>query len=61
MTTMPSSNWSLEGSRHVEQLRRDRDRAQLEIDVINRHGWIEKIECISDEGLRIMLEEKPRR
>lgn len=47
--------------RHVEQQHRDRARADLEIEVILRHGWIEKIERISDEGLRILLEEAPRK
>jgi hypothetical protein len=53
--------FSREGLEHQRQLQRERARAQLETDVIMRHGWIEKIECISDEGLRIMLEEQPRK
>lgn len=52
--------YNREGLELQRQLLLDLLRAQLEIDVILRHGWIEKIECISDEGLRIMLEEKPK-
>ena len=38
-----------------------RERIELETKVMQRHGYVAMIGRISDEGLHIMLEEKPRK
>ncbi len=60
MTTFDGA-YGNEATKHIATLKDQRTRAELETAVIQRHGHIAKIENISDDGLRQMLEEEPRR
>lgn len=48
-------------SGYFERIAREEARALLETKVLQRHGHIERIQNMSDDALRILLEEKPRR